>query len=44
MRIVPEVEDEIRRVIRDSRAKDPLMAGLKGCLNRNSIAVSRTYT
>src|SRR4051794_9167775 len=34
MRILPAVEEEIRRVIRDERAKDPLIsvAGLKGAL------------
>ena len=34
MRILPAVEEEIRRVVRDGRAKDPLIrvAGLKGVL------------
>ena len=36
MRILPAVEEEIRRVVRDARAKDPLIrvAGLKAALEK----------
>jgi hypothetical protein len=37
MRILPAVEEEIRRVIRDARAKDPLIsvAGLEAVLEKH---------
>jgi hypothetical protein len=46
VRILPAVEEKIRRVVRDVRAKDPLIrvAGLKDVLENISTAASLTST